>query len=73
MKRKFPTGFTLIELLVVVSIISLLSSITMASLQVGRMKARDARRIQDLHQIQLALDLYFSDHGYYPVGDGAEI
>ncbi|MFZ3011511.1 MAG: type II secretion system protein [Minisyncoccia bacterium] len=60
-------GFTLIELLVVVAIISLLSSVVFASLNSAREKARDARRISDLHQIQVALEMYFNDYNRYPI------
>ena len=60
------SGFTLIELLVVISIIGLLSSIVLASLSTARARARDTRRIEDLRQIQTALELYFSDYGKYP-------
>ena len=60
------TGFTLIELLVVISIIGLLSSIVLASLNTARAKARDAKRKEDLHQIQLALEMYYSANGQYP-------
>ena len=44
-------GFTLIELLVVISIISLLSSIVLASLSVVREKAFEAANITALDQI----------------------
>ncbi len=44
-------GFTLIELLVVVSIIGLLSSVIMVSLNTARKKGRDTRRVEDLRQI----------------------
>jgi prepilin-type N-terminal cleavage/methylation domain-containing protein len=63
-------GFTLIELLVVISIISLLSSVVLSSLNIARMKARDAKRLQDIHQIQLALELYYNANGYYPTTGG---
>lgn len=63
-------GFTLIELLVVISIISLLSSIVLASLNTARIKARDARRMEDLRQIRTALELYYDDNGNYPVISG---
>jgi prepilin-type N-terminal cleavage/methylation domain-containing protein len=53
------SGFTLIELLVVIAIIGVLASIVLASLNTARRKSRDARRISDLKQIQLALELYF--------------
>ncbi len=60
-------GFTLIELLVVISIISLLSSIVLASLNNVRSKARDAKRLGDLRAMNTALQLYASDHnGSYP-------
>lgn len=52
-------GFTLIELLVVIAIIGVLATIVLASLQTARLKARNARRITDVKQLQLALELYF--------------
>lgn len=60
-------GFTLIELLVVIAIIGLLSSVVLASLNTARAKARDARRLADLHQIQTAMELYRSTCGTYVV------
>lgn len=59
-------GFTLIELLVVISIISLLSSIVIASLNSAREKARDTKRLSDMRQIQTALELYRNTYGRYP-------
>lgn len=67
--KKTKKGFTLIELLVVISIISLLSSVVLASLSIARAKARDAKRLSDMHQIQLALELYRDAYGNYPVSD----
>jgi type II secretion system protein G len=63
-------GFTLIELLVVVAIIGLLASVVLASLNSARGKARDARRKEDIHQIQIALALYYSTNGQYPGTSG---
>ena len=65
MKQK---GFTLIELLVVISIIGLLSSVVMASLNTARIKARDALRRSEMTQLQLALETYYVDNGSYPLG-----
>lgn len=65
-------GFTLIELLVVIAIIGILSSIVLASLNSARKKGRDARRISDLKQLQLALELaYDSASSYPPAAAGA--
>jgi prepilin-type N-terminal cleavage/methylation domain-containing protein len=62
-KEKRSGGFTLIELLVVIAIIGILSSIVLASLNNARVKARDAKRLSDIKQIQLALELYADAHG----------
>lgn len=59
-------GFTLIELLVVIGIIGVLASMVTASLTSARRKSRDLRRIADVKQLQLALELYFSGHNEYP-------
>jgi len=59
-------GFTLIELLVVIAIIGLLSTLAVVALNNARAKARDARRLSDIKQIQTALELYYSEIGQYP-------
>jgi len=60
-------GFTLIELLVVISIIGILSSLAVVSLNGARAKARDALRKADMSQIRTALSLYYFDNDVYPV------
>ncbi len=59
-------GFTLIELLVVIAIIGVLSSVVLASLNSARQKGRDARRVSDIKQLQLALELYYDANAKYP-------
>ncbi|KKT20611.1 MAG: hypothetical protein UW04_C0028G0004 [Parcubacteria group bacterium GW2011_GWB1_43_8] len=66
MFKKNSKGFTLIELLVVIAIIGILSSVVLASLNSARKKSRDARRVADVKQIQLALELYFDSNRQYP-------
>lgn len=63
-------GFTLIELLVVISIIGLLASIVLASLNSARVKARDTRRIADIRQLQTALEFYYDQNGTYITSGG---
>ena len=59
-------GFTLIELLVVISIIGMLSSIILASLNSSRAKARDAKRIVEKRQVIIALNQYYGNNGAWP-------
>jgi prepilin-type N-terminal cleavage/methylation domain-containing protein len=59
-------GFTLIELLVVISIITLLSTVVLASLGATRIKTRDSVRKQNLAALRNALELYYADNGHYP-------
>jgi prepilin-type N-terminal cleavage/methylation domain-containing protein len=63
-------GFTLIELLVVIAIIGILSAVVLASLNTARAKGRDAARETAIHNIQTALELYYSVNGQYPLSGG---
>ena len=66
MRKTGNKGFTLIELLVVIAIIGILSSVVLASLNTARQKSRDAKRISDVKQLQLALEFFFDANGGYP-------
>jgi len=54
-------GFTLAELLVVVAIIGLLASIVLLSINQARKRSEYTAIGQQLHQIELALNLYIAD------------
>jgi len=66
-KKQSSKGFTLIELLVVISIIGILSSLAVVSLNSARNKARDALRKADMTQMRTALNLYYDNKTRYPV------
>jgi len=72
-KKIGSKGFTLIELLVVISIIGLLSSVVLTSLNSARAKARDALRIAQLKEFQSGLELFYETYGYYPACNGGEV
>lgn len=59
-------GFTLIELLVVISIISLLSSVVLSSLNDARIKAKKAAFTETVLSIRTAMEIYRSTQGNYP-------
>ncbi len=62
MKKIKNKGFTLIELLVVISIIGILATLIISNVGAARLRARDAERKSDLHQIKTSLLLYYNDH-----------
>ncbi len=68
--RKNQKGFTLIELLMVISIVSLIATMVLTSTTTARKKARDKKRLEEVHQISTALNLYAADNNqtYPPTG-----
>lgn len=69
-KKYKQSGFTLIELLIVIGIIGILASVVLVSLNSAREKSRNAGYASQLKQYQNALEMYFSDHGTYPITSG---
>ena len=59
-------AFTLIELLVVIAIISILMAIVITNLTQAKGKSRDAKRVSDVAQLQLALEIFFDRCNRYP-------
>lgn len=58
---KISNGFTLVELLVVIAILGGLSALLLPNFMDARQRARDAKRKNDIKQIQKALELYKLD------------
>lgn len=64
--RKKRVGFTLVELLVVIAVIAVLVAILMPVISGVQEKARQARCLANMIQINTALRAYKADYGHYP-------
>jgi len=65
-KKIYFSGFTLFELLITISIIGILTAIATISFSSAQKKGRDARRMQDVKNIQTAAEQYYSLNNTYP-------
>jgi len=61
-------SFTLIELLIIIVILGFLAALISGNILNSLQKGRDARRKNDLSQVQRALELYYEDYKAYPTG-----
>lgn len=59
-------GFTILELIVSLAIIGLLLGVVMNGIANSRQKARDSKRVDEIKQLQNALQLYYNDNQSYP-------
>lgn len=68
--KKSRNGFTIVELLVVIVVIGILATIVIISYNGVQARSRDSRRQSDIGNIIKAMELYYSDHGSYPIPTG---
>jgi len=61
-RRELQGGFTFIEIMVATAILAILASVVLFAVQELNKKARDAQRLNDLEQLELALRLYADVH-----------
>lgn len=64
MKNK--NGFTFVEILVTISILVILISISVFAFRSTGADSRNTKRVNDIKQIQVALDMYRKESGSYP-------
>lgn len=64
--RQRSGGFSLVELLTAIALIGILTSVAAVSWAEVRKNSRDRERMTDLRQLELAIELYYQDHGYFP-------
>lgn len=65
-KHSFCSGFTIVETLVVVTIIATLTSVFVLNFGEAKKHSRDEARKAGLQELQLAIELYKAQYGYYP-------
>ncbi len=73
-------GFSLVEMLTVIAIIVMIITITVPSLRTARRLAVDTRQKGEIHSIEVAIEMFQAELGYYPesslldaLGDGSFI
>lgn len=59
-------AFTLIEIIVAISIIAVILTISIFSYSEIRSNGRNFKRVSDINQLQLSLEMYYRDVGFYP-------
>lgn len=67
---KSRSGFTIVELLIVIVVIGILAAISIVAYNNVQKNARNSQRQQDIATIQKALEMYYTENGNYPPGNG---
>lgn len=59
-------GFTLIEIMVAITIMAILATVGMTTYNQSQLRARDAKRKQDLRAVATALELFYQTYKRFP-------
>lgn len=68
--KKNNGGFSLAEILIVIALLGILATVVLLNLGGSDVKAKEASLQSNLETLRTAVDLYRSDHGFYPGGTG---
>ena len=66
LRRQAQSAFSLIELLVVTAVLGLLAALAGPPLLAAIERGRVGRVVSDLRTVEVALEAYRTEHGYYP-------
>lgn len=72
-QKNHSRGFTILELIVSLAIIGLLLAVAINGLAASKQKSRDVKRVDEIKQIQNALQLYHNDNQSYPATLSSEL
>jgi prepilin-type N-terminal cleavage/methylation domain-containing protein len=64
---KHNDGFTLIEILITITLIGILAAVIITTVDVGRIKGRDASRMQEVDAVKTALGIYYTNNNSFPI------
>lgn len=64
--KKLRKWFTLIEMIIVIVIIGILAAAILPKILWARDRANDVKRIADLRNVAMAVEMYHMDNGEYP-------